>query len=107
MFYNSANGLQLETSNGWAISVSLSGAQAKEDCEIAVWPVGYGDQKDWVRWGANGAEAPDFPIFDRVLGGLTTTDLLRVIHNLSTMPISEVVPDKWLSKGLIAEAKWR
>jgi len=107
MFHNTPNGLQLETSNGWTISVSLAGAESKAYCEIAVWPVSHGAQETWVRWGANGAEPPDYPIYSRVLSGLTVSELLRVINRLSTMPVDEVEPDKWLSKGLTMEAKWR
>jgi len=107
MFYKSANGLQLVIDNGWTISISLAGAEVTPYCEIAVWPIGYSEQENWVRWGANGAEPPDFPIHDRVLAGLTVTELLLVINRLSAMSVEEVEPNKWLSKGLAAEAKWR
>ena len=107
MFHNTPNGLQIELEQGWTISISLAGEDAKEDCEIAVWPIGYSEQENWVRWGANGVEPPDFPIHDRVLGGLTVAELLRVITRLSAMPVDEVEPDKWLSKGLTREDKWR
>lgn len=107
MFYKSANGLQLVIDNGWTVSISLAGSRVTPCCEIAVWPIGYSEQENWVRWGANGVEPPDFPIHDRVLGGLTVAELLRVITRLSAMPVDEVEPDKWLSKGLTKEDKWR
>lgn len=104
MFYNTPNGFHVETDNGWTVSLSLTGHEAWEKCELAVWPTGLDDQDNWVRWGANGTEPPDFPIFDRVLKVNSTTEMLRVIERLSSI---EVGPNKWVSKGLVMESKWR
>jgi len=106
MFHNTPNGLQIETEQGWTISVSLAGEDAKEDCEIAVWPVGLGDQKNWVRWGANGEEPPetDYPIYSRVLQRLTSSELIRIINRLAEI---KVEPNKWLSRSLGRETIWR
>ena len=49
MFYNTPNGLQLETDNGWTISISLAGTSINKYCEIAVWPTGLDSQDGWVR----------------------------------------------------------
>ena len=107
MFYKSANGLQLVIDNGWTVSISLAGSRVTPYCEIAVWPIGYSEQENWVRWGANGVEPPDFPIFSRVYGGLTSSEVLRIINRLSGMTKEEVQPNKWLSKGLAMESIWR
>ena len=103
MFYNTPNGLQLETENGWIISISLAGEEAKEYCEIAVWPTGLGNQDNWIRWGDNSIELPeeDYPIYDRVLSRLTPSDLITIINRLSDMPKKSVQPNKWLAQGLI------
>ena len=107
MFYNTPNGLQLETDNGWTISISLAGTSINKYCEIAVWPTGLDSQDGWVRWGANSLEPPDFPIFSRVYGGLTSSEVLRIINRLSGMTKEEVQPNKWVSKGLARESIWR
>ena len=107
MFHNTPNGLQIEIERGWTISISLAGEDAREDCEIAVWPTGLGSQDNWVRWGANMAEPPDYPIYSKVLGNLTATELITIINRLSAMSKGSVVSNKWVSKGLTREAKWR
>tara|TARA_R110000824_G_scaffold116312_6_gene267688 strand:- start:93 stop:407 length:315 start_codon:yes stop_codon:yes gene_type:complete len=100
MFYNTSTGLQLETENGWTVSISLSGERMKEECEIAVWPTGLGDQKNWIRWGCSSIEPPDFPICDRVVRISTTGELLQTINTLSNMPKEDVQPNKWIHKGM-------
>jgi len=107
MFYNTPNGLQLETENGWTISISLAGVDVQAYCEIAVWPTGKDSQDNWVRWGANMAEPPDYPIYSKVLGDLTATELITTINRLSAMSKGSVVSNKWLSKGLTMEVQWR
>ena len=108
MFHNTPNGLQLETENGWTISISLGyGTSTNQYCEIAVSVTGIDHQDNWVRWGANSIEPPDFPLFDRVYGGLTSSELVRITNQLCGMTKEEVQPNKWLSKGLAMEAKWR
>ena len=108
MFYNTPNGLQLETQNGWTVSLSLTGHEAWEYCEIAVWPTGLQEsQNSWVRWGANSIEPPDFPVFDRVLKLNSTAELIRVIERLSQMTSNQIQPNKWVSKGLAMESIWR
>ena len=106
MFHNTLNGLQIDLEQGWTISISLAGEEAKEDCEIIVWPTGYGSQDNWVRWGANGEEPPevDFPIYSRVLQRLTSSELVRILNRLSEI---EPEPNKWLSGSLGREAIWR
>jgi len=107
MFHNTPMGLQLDTKNGWTVSISLGTYTAKEYCEIAVWPTGKDTQDNWVRWGANMAEPPDFPIYDRVLGNLTADELVNVLVSLSDMPKDEVVSNKWLPKGFSKDAIWK
>ena len=107
MFYNTPNGLQLETDNGWTISISLAGTSVSKYCEIAVWPTGLDSQDGWVRWGANILEPPDFPIFSKVLAWLAPSELLRLPNRVSGMTKEEVQPNKWLSKGLAMESIWR
>jgi len=107
MFHNTPMGLQLEIKNGWTVSISLGDYTAKEYCEIAVWPTGKDNQDSWVRWGANMAEPPDFPIYDRVLGNLTADELVNVLTSLSNMPRYEVVSNKWLPKGFSKDAIWK
>ena len=107
MFYNTPNGFHLETENGWTISISIAGHEVWESCEIAVWHTGVDDQQSSVRWGANGAEPPDFPVFDRVLRLDSTAELLRVMGRLSQMAPNQVQPNKWLSTGLARESIWR
>jgi len=104
MFHNTPNGLQMDIESGWTISISLAGADVSEGCEIAVWPTGLGSQNYWVRWGANGVEPPDFPIYDKVLRLDSPEELIRVIDRLSSL---EVESNKWISRGLSREAKWR
>jgi len=107
MFYNTPNGLQLETKNGWTISISLAGVDVQEHCEIAVWPTGKDNQDNWVRWGANMAEPPDYPIYSRVLDYLTADELVNILVSLSDMPKYEVVSNKWLPKGFSKDAIWK
>ena len=106
MFHNTPNGLQIELEQGWTISISLAGEDAKEDCEIAVWPTGYGSQDNWVRWGDNSGEPPevDFPIYSKVLQRLTSVELLHIINRLSKIKVES---NKWLSKSLGRETIWR
>jgi len=107
MIHNTPMGVQLAMANGWTVSISLGHYTAKEHCEIAVWPTGKDNQDSWVRWGANMAEPPDYPIYDRVLTNLTSDELVNVLSSLSAMPSSEVVSDKWLPKGFSKDAIWK
>ena len=107
MFYNTPNGLQLETKNGWTVSISLCGEDIKTLCEIAVWPTGEDTQDMWVRWGANSTEPPDYPVYDRVLGHLTVDDLVNILVSLSDMPKEEVIGNKWLPKVYSKDAIWK
>ena len=107
MFYNTPMGLQLGTKNGWTVSISLGHYSAKEHCEIAVWPTGNDTQDMWVRWGANMAEPPDYPIYDRVLGRLTADEVVNILVSLSDIPKEEVVGNKWLPKGYSKDAIWK
>ena len=105
MFYNTPHGLQLETDNGWTISISISlvgssVGKAEEYCEIAVWPTTLSSQDNWVRWGDSNIEPPNFPIYDRVLGGVTYSELLRIINKLSYMNKKYVQPNRWIFKEL-------
>ena len=106
MFYNTPNGLQITIDKGWTVSISLAGEDAKEDCEIAVWPTGLGSQDNWVRWGDNGVEPPeaDFPIYSKVLQRLTPSEVIRILNRLSGI---KVEPNKWLSRSLVRESIWR
>jgi len=108
MFHNTPMGLQLDTKNGWTISISLGDYTAKDYCEIAVWPTSKDNQyADWVRWGANTIEPPDYPIYDKVLSHVTADELLNILYSLSSMPKEKVVSNKWLPKGYSKDTIWK
>jgi len=103
MFYNTPNGLQITIDKGWTVSISLAGEDAKEDCEIAVWPTGLRGQDNWVRWGDSASEwsNDDHYLHSKVLQGLTPSEVIRILNRLSDI---EVEPNKWLSRSLGRES---